>query len=180
MLHEIGTALETITSERPLVLILEDLNWVDPSTVDLFSALARGRGAVKLMLIGTYRPADVAHAGHPLKAVKQDFLVHQLCHEIALEPLREEEIAAYLASESPDASVPRGLAALLHRRSEGNPLFMVAALGRMTQRGFVSRESGTWKLDVPLEEIDPKIPENLRQMIEARIERLSEEERLEL
>lgn len=47
----------------------------------------------------------------------------------------------------------------------------------MTQRGFVSRENGTWKLDVPLEEIDPQVPESLRQMIEARIDRLSEEER---
>ena len=177
MLREIGVALETITSERPLVLVLEDLNWADPSTADLISALARARGTAKLMIIGTYRPADVALPNHPLKAVKQDLSVHQLCHEMPLEPLREEDIAMYLAGESPDGSVPEGLAALLHRRSEGNPLFMVAALNHMTQRGFVSHENGTWKLYVALEEIDHEVPENLRQMIEARIERLSEEER---
>src|SRR6202022_69785 len=41
MLREIGEALETITAESPLLLLLEDLQWVDPSTVDLISALAR-------------------------------------------------------------------------------------------------------------------------------------------
>jgi len=173
MLREIGEALETITSEIPLMLVLEDLNWVDPSTVDLISALARGRGTAKLMVIGAYRPADVALSGHPLKAVKQDLLVHQLCHELALEPLREEEIAAYLGAGAPDAIVPNGLAALLHRLSEGNPLFMVAALDHMTRRGFVLSENGTWKLNVPIEEIDLEAPESLRQMIELQIERLS-------
>jgi len=177
MLREICEALETITSEKSLMLILEDLNWVDPSTVDLISALARGRGVAKLMVMGTYRPADVVLPDHPLKAVKQDLSVHHLCHELALEPLREEEIAAYLAAQSPDASVPRGLAALLHRHSEGNPLFMVAALDHMTQRGLLSRENGTWRLNVAIEEIDPEVPESLRQMIEAGIEQLSEQER---
>ena len=176
MLREIAEALETITSERPLVLVLEDLNWVDPSTVDLISVLARGRGTAKLMVIGTYRPADVVLPDHPLKAVKQDLLVHQLCHEIALEPLGEKDIAAYLAGQASDASVPEGLAALLHRHSEGNPLFMVAALDHMSQRGFLSRENGTWRLNVPIEEIDLEVPESLRQMIELQMERLSQEE----
>jgi len=176
MLREICEALETITSERPIILILEDLNWVDPSTVDLISALARARGTAKLMVIGTYRPADAGLCDHSLKAVKQDLLVHHLCHELALEPLREEEIGAYLAAESQNASLPTGLAALLRRHSEGNPLFMAAALDHMTQRGILSREKGTWKLNVAVEEIDLEVPESLGQMIELQIERLSEAE----
>jgi len=176
MLREICEALETITSEKPLLLVLEDLNWADPSTVDFISALARGRGTAKLMLIGTYRPAEVLAPGHPLQAVKQDLLLHQLCRKLALEPLREGEITAYLAADAPDASVPSGLAALLHRRSEGNPLFMMAALDHMTERGFISRENGTWRLSVPIEEIDLEVPETLRQMIELQIERLSKEQ----
>jgi len=176
MLREIGEALETITSEKPLLLVLEDLHWVDPSTVDLISALSRGRGTAKLMVVATYRPVDVALANHPLNAVKQDLLVHQLCHELALEPLGEKDIAAYLAGQSSDASVPKGLAALLHRHSEGNPLFMVAALEHMTQRGLISRENGECKLNLPLEEIDLEVPESLRQLIELQIDRLSTEE----
>jgi len=176
MLREISEALETIAAETPLVLVLEDLHWVDPSTVDLISALARGRGTAKLMVIGTYRPADLTLSGHPLKTVEQDLMVHHLCHEVVLEPLREREIAAYLASEGPDASQLNSLAGLLHRHSEGNPLFMVAALEHLTERGFVSRENGRWQLRGPVEEIDLEVPESLRQMIEIQIDRLSEPE----
>jgi DNA-binding winged helix-turn-helix (wHTH) protein/tetratricopeptide (TPR) repeat protein len=176
MLREICEALETITSENPLLLILEDLHWVDHSTVDLISALAHRRQAAKLMLIGTYRPVDLALSGNPLKALKQDLLIHNLCHEIALEPLGEADVAEYLAGEMAGAAVPDGLAKLIYRHSEGNPLFMVAALEHMTRRGFVSREKEQWKLNVPLEEIDLEVPESLRQMIEIQIDRLSDEE----
>jgi len=176
MLREIGDMLEAIASEMPLLLVFEDLHLADPSTVDLISALARRRGPAKLMLVATYCPVDGALSEVPLKVVKQDLKVHQLCHELALEPLWEEEIAAYVAAESPDGQVPNGLAALLHRHSEGNPLFMVAALDQMSQRGFISRENGSCKLNIPIEEIDLEAPESLRQMIELQIERLSEAE----
>ena len=45
MLREIIEAMETISSERPLLLVFEDLHWADPSTVDFISALARRRSA---------------------------------------------------------------------------------------------------------------------------------------
>ena len=61
------------------------------------------------MLIGTYRPVDIALSDHPLKALKQDLLIHHLCHEIALEPLKEAEVAEYLAAESGGAECPRAL-----------------------------------------------------------------------
>jgi predicted ATPase len=176
MLREISEALETISFEQPLLLVLEDLHWADPSTVDLVSSLARRRTPAKLMLIGTYRPVDVTLAKHPLKAVKQDLLVHHLCREIALEPLREAEVAEYLATQSEGSAVPEGLAELIYRYTEGNPLFMVAALDDMRDQGLIAVENGTWQIKVPLERIDLEAPDSLRQMIELQIERLSTEE----
>ncbi len=87
MLREIGDALNTMASASPLLLVLEDLQWADPFTLDLISAVARSRTPAKLMLLGTYRQADVAVSGHPMKALKPDLLMHHLCREIALEPL---------------------------------------------------------------------------------------------
>jgi DNA-binding winged helix-turn-helix (wHTH) protein len=176
MLREISDALETITSESPLLLLFEDMQWADRSSIDLISALARRRQPAKLLLIGTYRPVDVLLADHPLKALKQDLLVHHLCHEIALEPLDEAEVAEYLAAESGGATVPEGLAGLICRHSEGNPLFMVAALNSMCDRGLIALENGSWQFRAPLEKIDVEAPETLRQMIELRIERLSPDE----
>src|SRR5260370_35151992 len=85
--------------QNPLVLILEDLHWVDASTLDLISAPARRRGPAKLVIVGTYRPADVIISQSPLKALKQDLLVHNLCHEIALERLEESDVGEYLTEE---------------------------------------------------------------------------------
>src|SRR5208337_2666795 len=128
------------------------------------------------LLIGTYRTPDIAPSDRPLKALTQDLLIHHLCHELALEPLGEAEVAAYLAAESGGEAVPDGLAGLIYRHSEGNPLFMVAALEHMTQRGLISRENGKCKLNLPLEAMALEVPESLRQMIEIQIDRLSSEE----
>jgi predicted ATPase len=177
MLREICEALETITAECPLLLVFEDLQWVDHSTVDLISALARRQGPARLMLIGTCRPLDLEPRDHPLRALKQELLVHRLCQEFAMAPLTEAEVGEYLAVRSSGTSLPQGLSALLHRHSEGNPLFMVAALDHMTKRALISREDdGSWQLQVPLAQIDLAVPDDLRRMIEAQIERLSAEE----
>jgi DNA-binding winged helix-turn-helix (wHTH) protein len=175
MLREILVALETISSDKPLVLTIEDLHWATHSTIDLISALARSRAPAKLLVIATYRPAEVALSGHPLKSVEQDLMVHRLCHRLSLEPLEEGDIAEYLAGESSETLVPQGLAALLQRHSEGNPLFMLAALEHLQQREFIKSEAGSWTLSVPLDEISLEVPESLRDMIEAQIENLDPE-----
>src|SRR5258707_10673324 len=166
MLREVSEVMEAITSKNPLLLVFEDLHRADHSTVDFISALARRRSPAKLMLIGTYRPVDVIVSEHPLHALKQDLSVHHLCREIALEPLGEAEVAEYLAAESSGASLPEGLASLLYRQSEGNPLFMVSALDDMTERGLISRNKESWQLEVALKGIDLEMPKSLQQMIE--------------
>jgi len=176
MLREIIEAMEAITSEKPLLLVFEDLHWADRSTVDFISALARRRSGGKLMLIGTYRPVDVAVVKHPLKEVKQDLLVHQLCREIALQPLTEGEVAEYLAIETAGKTVPPGLASLIYRQSDGNPLFMVSIVDDLRDRGMIAIENGTWQIKLPLESIHLQAPETLRQMIELQIEKLSPDE----
>jgi hypothetical protein len=178
MVREIGDALDSITAETALLLLLEDLHWVDDSTVDLISALARRRTPAKLMLLATCRPLDAEPAGHSLRGRIPDLLVHRLCREIALTPLSEAEVEEYLAIQSPAGRPPAsrpppGLSALVHRHSEGNPLFMVAALEHMAKRSLLTRVDGRWELRVPLEQIEFEVPEDLRHMIEAQLEPLS-------
>src|SRR3984885_14178715 len=106
MVREIGDALDSIAAERALLLLFEDLQWVDDSTVDLISALARRRTPAKLMLLATCRPLDAEPAGHSLKGLIPDLLVHRLCREIALAPLSEAEVEEYLAVQSPTGHPP--------------------------------------------------------------------------
>jgi len=180
MVREICEALETIASQKPLLLVIEDLHLADQCTVDLISALARRRESAKLMLIGTCRPVDLAFSEHSLKVLKQDLLVHHLCQEIALEALREADVAEYLVAESGAAVVPEGLTRLVHRHTEGNPLFLMAVLDHMQQRGFITHDKESWRIHVPLENIGLEVPETLRQTIEAQIDHLSPAEQLVL
>src|SRR5206468_7993616 len=136
---------------------------------------ARRRTAARLMVVGTYRDDDVALSEHPLGALTQDLRSRHLCHEIALGPLNEAHVVGYLVGEQPDSPLPDGLAELVYRHSEGNPLFMDAALDHLIARGLIARERG-WHLRRPVNDIDLAVPESLRDMIEAQIERLSPEE----
>jgi DNA-binding winged helix-turn-helix (wHTH) protein/tetratricopeptide (TPR) repeat protein len=176
MVREICEALEIITVERGLILILEDLHWVDHSTLDVISALARRRESSRLFLLGTYRPGDVMHSDNPLKVLKQDLLVHQLCCEVALELFGESEIAEYIAARFPDNELPGELASLIRRHSGGNALFMVAILEEMVKKGRISDGAGRWRLTQPLDHIDPRVPETLQEMLAILIDQLSAEE----
>jgi predicted ATPase len=85
-------------------------------------------------------------------------------------------VAEYLAVDSSGIDVPVGLVQLIYRHTEGNPLFMVAALDHMKEQGLIDVEKGSWRVKVPLERVALEVPESLRQMIELQIERLDEDE----
>ena len=176
MLREMSEALEALTVDLPLVLIFEDLHWSDYSTLDLISYLARKRHAAQLMLIGTYRTAELIVSGHPLKAVKQELLAKQQCEELPLEYLSAKAVARYLSVRFPTNRLPAGLARLIHERTEGNPLFMVNVADYLVNEKIIAEYEGRWQLQVELDEVELGVPENIRDMIEKHIERLSEKE----
>ena len=59
MLREMAEAVAVMAAERPLILVLEDLHWSDYATLDLIAWLARRQEPARLLVLGTYRPADV-------------------------------------------------------------------------------------------------------------------------
>jgi DNA-binding winged helix-turn-helix (wHTH) protein len=176
MVREICEALEIITAHHPLVLCLEDLHWVDPSTLDFISALSRRRAPAKLLLLGTYRPADVIISQSPLKALKQDLVVHNLSQEISLERLEETDVAEYLTIKFSDGGFPVGFADLITRHSGGNPLFMVSILQDMVKEGLIAQANGKWSLQALIEDVAPSVPETLDQLIDAQFHHLSTSE----
>ncbi len=173
MVREFCEAVESLTTRQTLVLILEDLHWVDSSTLDLISALGRRRGVARLMVVATYRPVEVILSGSPLKSLKQDLLVHRLCREIALERLTESEVEEFLTARFGGSGLPKLLAALIYRRSDGNPLFMVALVEQLIEKGVIREDRGRWLTTERLDRVDSDIPETLRQMLEAQIDKLN-------
>ncbi|MBV9960598.1 MAG: AAA family ATPase, partial [Acidobacteria bacterium] len=173
MLREMGETLEALTTDRPLVLILEDLHWSDYSTLDLISYLARQRGAAHLMLIGTYRTVELIVSGHPLKAVKQELLAKHQCEELPLEYLSEEAVSHYLSVRFPGNRFPAALAGLIHERTEGNPLFMVNVVDYLVAEGLIVRDEERWELTVKIEEVEVGVPDSIKQMIEKQVDHLN-------
>jgi predicted ATPase/DNA-binding winged helix-turn-helix (wHTH) protein len=184
MVRELCEALEVITQTVPLVLILEDLHWVDPSTLDVISAIARRREPARLLVLGTLRPAELILSDSPLKALKQDLLLHRLSHEVVLERLQEADVAAYVAAGFAPGELPAGFAGLIYRHSDGNPLFMTAMIDHLAQRRVLVPADGSgsgsgrgrWRLTVPLEQVDPGVPDTLKQMLEMQLRNASDTE----
>ncbi len=187
MLREMAEAIEALTTERPLVLVFEDLHWSDDSTLELLAYLARRREPARLLVIGTYRPTEVIVSGHPLKGITQELQAHEQCEELRLELLTEGDVADYVAGQfalgpqgqrtSPAEAAPfQKLAQVIHRRTDGNALFMVNMVEHLVRQGLVVEEEGYWQVKGNVEDLARGVPESLRQLIERQIERLSEEE----
>ncbi|MBI3329876.1 MAG: hypothetical protein HYZ81_24605, partial [Nitrospinae bacterium] len=161
---------------RPLVLVLEDLHWSDAATLDLVAWLARRREPARLLLLGTYRPAEVIVHSHPLRAVTQDLSLHGLCEELRLESLHEAAVAEYLAARFPEHGFPPALSRALHRRTDGQPLFIVAVVDEMLRQGWVAEGEGRWQVTAGVGEVEALVPESLREFIEQQLDGLGAED----
>lgn len=182
MLREMVEALEALSAERPVLLVLEDLHWSDYSTVDLLAWLARRDDPARLLLVGTYRLQDVGAGGHPLHRTVGDLLSRSpgRCFELPLGLLAEAEVASYLENRFPGAQLPPGLAGLLHGRTDGNPLFMESVVDSWVARGLAreepGRDGGGWRLSPDLESLCAEVPATLRKMIESQLDGLDPRE----
>jgi predicted ATPase len=176
MLRELAEAIEVLTAEQPLVLVLEDLHWSDVSTLDFIASIARRQEPARLLLLGTYRPAEVAMHDHPLHAVQHELQVHGLCAELPLTLLSDMAIAQYLTMRFPETAHLTELVGLVHQRTDGNPLFMVNLVEDWLSQGWLLQVEGRWTLRVGLAELQAGMPESLRHMIETQLDRLTPQE----
>ncbi len=92
MLREFCDLLEALSADRPWVLVLEDLHWCDFATLDMLSRFARGTGKARVLVLGSYRPADSAIGGHPIRRLHQDLEIHGRCAELRLDRLSRAEV----------------------------------------------------------------------------------------
>jgi DNA-binding winged helix-turn-helix (wHTH) protein/tetratricopeptide (TPR) repeat protein len=176
MLREMTETIEILTAETPLVLVLEDLHWSDDSTLSLITALAQRSDRARFLLIGTWRPVEVNLSGHPLKATKQELLIHRQCAELQLGFLTEAAVSEYLGMRFPQHRFPDGLAHLIYQRTDGNPLFIVNLVDYLAAQEVIIARDGQWELKSVLTEIEIGMPESIKQMIERQIDRLSPDE----
>ena len=177
MMREMGDALGIFATSSPVVLLLEDLHWADPSSVDLMRHLSQRISNQHLLLAGTFRPEDIERSNHPLKSYKAEMQAHKLCEEIALDSLSPKHIQDYLNATFAPHNFPAEFAEHIHEKTEGHPLFATNLLQYLRERGDIEKSNEHFSLSRPISEIELETPESVRSMISKKIDSLAEDER---
>lgn len=177
MMREMGDLLAALASHTPLVLLLEDLHWADPSSIDLLRHLSQRVGDQRLLILGTLRQEEIELDDHPLKACKVEMQTHNLYEEIVLGSLAERQIMSYLDAQFKPNDFPYELSSVIYQKTEGHPLFVTSFVQFMLEHGDIANENKRWTLARPLSEMNLEAPENVRGMIRKKIEALEEDDR---
>ena len=120
-----------------MILSLEDLHWSDVATLELLAYLAERREQARLLVIGTYRPAETVASGHPLRRIAQGMVGRGQCHELALELLTEAEVEAYVTQRLRGSPLVATLSPVIYRRTNGNALFVMHFVDYLVERNFL-------------------------------------------
>jgi hypothetical protein len=168
MASELTAAIEALAAVKPLVLLLEDLHWSDQTTVEFIARLARRPEFARLLVIGTYRPAELFDSGSPLLRVGRELRAHFQAEELELTQLTRDAVGELIARGRTWDNLPRTAASL--RQWSGNPLFLIHFLAHLERAGHITSRDGLWYLD--LDRHASLIPNTLRMLLEEQLERL--------
>ncbi|HEX5141483.1 MAG TPA: AAA family ATPase, partial [Dehalococcoidia bacterium] len=173
LLQSVTAFLRNAASVQPLCIVLEDLHWADRGTLDLLLHVSRqGLAGARLLLVGTYRDVEVDRQ-HPLSGTLADLRRIETFVRVPLRGLTAEEVQRMMAGVA-QRDIPWPLAELLHRQTEGNPLFVQEMLRYLLEEGLVAERDGSLRR-VGDETLAGRIPEGLRDVIGKRLTRLGSE-----
>jgi DNA-binding CsgD family transcriptional regulator len=169
LFREVSEFFAAVAADGPLVLVLEDLHWSDPASLDLLRDLVHDLAGQAILLVATYR-ADELTQHNPLHALLPLLVWESGATRINLRRLEPRDVHALVETRyrlsAPDSA---RLGDYLDRRASGNPLFLGELLRTLAEeRVLASGDTGDTLADLSA----VRIPPLLRQVIEGRLERL--------
>lgn len=162
-------------AEHPLVLVMDDIQWADSSTLHLADLMAGQEEADRLLLIGAYRDNEVT-PDHPLmetlgRLMKSDIAVTR----INVEPLSEQDLQQLLEDtfHAPAGEITV-LTRLVHQKTGGNPFFVEEFLHEQYHQGGITfdQQQGRWVWDTA-QLSQQQISENVADLMSRKIQRLA-------
>ena len=160
-----------------MVLVLEDLHWADPSTVDLVRHLSHRAARAKLLIIATYRIDEATGGRSPINHVVADLEAQGLCDTIELSRLDEDSIREYLKRRFKLGKDLPSLASLLFKATEGHPLFLVSLVQLFVQRGDIRQVGDEWRFNTPTDRLQIAIPRTVAAVIRRKLAALDDTNR---
>lgn len=162
--------LRTRASERPLVLVLDDVHWIDPLSRDLLEQIAQAVKELPVLVLLAYRPPAEANAAAFLPGLAK--LSHMT--EVHLAQLGyveiEQFIATRLAHFELNGGVPPHLVERMLARAQGNPFYIEELLNYLHGHGLDPRQEAAWQ--------QADLPDSLHSLILSRIDQLSEQQQI--
>jgi predicted ATPase len=147
---------------QPLMVIFEDLHWIDEETLALLNLLADSIANAKILLLVNYRP-EYSHQWNSKTYYTQ----------LRLDPLGKESADDLLTALLGDSAQLAALKKLITEKTEGNPFFMEETVQVLLDQGSLVRDGSMMRLTRPLVEL--KIPPTVQAILAARIDRLAAE-----
>jgi tetratricopeptide (TPR) repeat protein len=149
---------------QPVLLVFEDLHWVDSETQALLDSVVESLPGARLLLLVNYRP-EYEHAWHRKTYYR----------ELRLDPLPRESAEALRGALIGEDAGLASLKRLLIERTEGNPFFLEESVRTVVETGVLAGERGAYQLATPL--LTTQVPATVQAVLAARIDRLAPEDK---
>jgi class 3 adenylate cyclase/tetratricopeptide (TPR) repeat protein len=149
---------------HPLILVLEDLHWIDTETQALLDSLVESLPTAQLFLLVNYRP-EYQHSWGGKTYYTQ----------IRLDPLPPKSADELLRADLGDEASLAPLKQLLIERTEGNPFFLEESVHALVETGVLAGEPGAYRLAMPVHSL--RVPATVQAVLAARIDRLPPQEK---
>jgi adenylate cyclase len=159
-----------VAREQPLLLVLEDLHWSADSTLSLLDHLMQRLSDLPLLLVGTYRDAELNVTGGLAKTL-DDLLRGRLATQVRLKGLPRDEVAAMLKSLS-GQSPPDAVVSEIYAQTEGNPFFVEELFRHLEEENRLYDSAGQFRSVLGIGELEA--PPSVRLVVARRLARLTD------
>ncbi len=162
--------LGRLSAKQPLFIVLENLQWADASSLELLHFVARQIERQKIILLGTYNEAE-RDSNAVLRSTEHSLLRLGALTVQRLGPLTPADVEDIVHQMfGVDRNTTRRFSGLLHDSTRGNPFFVEETLKSLTESGALTQNNGRWT-GWEMESLG--LPSTIRDVIKARVDRLS-------
>jgi DNA-binding SARP family transcriptional activator/tetratricopeptide (TPR) repeat protein len=174
--------LQSLSRHRPLLLMVDDLHWIDTSSTGLLYHLGRRLTESPVLILGTYRPEEVALGRdgheHPLVSVLDEFkrLLGDVTVHLGIGGRGAGRGFVDALLDTEPNRLGNALRRRLARETQGHPLCAVEIVREMKDQGTIRRDEGGYWIESPTLSWD-RLPTRVEGVIETRIDRLDGESR---
>jgi len=156
--------LKRESEKQPIVMILEDVQWADESSIFIINYLLRNAKKFRMLLLLSYRPEEAG----PLKSLINDALQNMDANKISVPSLDKASIIELLDEIFEPNSFPETFKDNLFQRCDGNPLFILEVLKSMLDEGNITLKDGTYYL----EQESYEFPSSIQDIIQIHLDSL--------